>query len=157
VYAKRHQWWWCHQGWSCYHGIKWSKAVLLHHAGINGERRYCSYSFFTSELDGVRGQGHAPAALYSRERTPSTHCVGGSVCLGVGLDSEARGKTLCLCQVSNCVIQFSQTLYWLSYPNSHLIRVTKGMTNSTMVSKVNVVMVSRVMWWCHCSCAGGYE
>jgi hypothetical protein len=28
-----------------------------------GERRYSSYSFSTSAVDGVRGQRHAPAAL----------------------------------------------------------------------------------------------
>jgi hypothetical protein len=31
-----------------------------------GERRYSSYSFTTSALDGVSGQRHAPAALYPR-------------------------------------------------------------------------------------------
>jgi len=34
---------------------------------------------------GVRGQRHAPAALYPRER-PGTHCTGGWVCLRAGLD-----------------------------------------------------------------------
>jgi hypothetical protein len=36
------------------------------HAHLN--RKHCSYSFLTSVLDGVSGQRHAPAALYSRER-----------------------------------------------------------------------------------------
>jgi hypothetical protein len=31
-----------------------------------GERMYSSNSFSTSALDGVSGQGHAPAALYPR-------------------------------------------------------------------------------------------
>jgi hypothetical protein len=29
-----------------------------------GERRYSSYSYLSSALDGVSGQHHAPAALY---------------------------------------------------------------------------------------------
>jgi hypothetical protein len=33
-------------------------------AGDKEESRYSSYSFFTSALDGVSGQRHAPAALY---------------------------------------------------------------------------------------------
>jgi hypothetical protein len=45
---------------------------------------------------GVSGQRHAPAALYSRERTPDTHCTGGWVGLRAGLDTEARGKIRCL-------------------------------------------------------------
>jgi hypothetical protein len=34
------------------------------------ERRYSSYSFTTSALDGVSGQRHAPAALYPRGKDP---------------------------------------------------------------------------------------
>jgi hypothetical protein len=40
------------------------------HAGAWRERRYSSYSFLTSALDGVSGQRHAPAALFPGERTP---------------------------------------------------------------------------------------
>jgi hypothetical protein len=36
------------------------------HGGAWGERRYSSYSFTTSALDGVGGQRHASAALYPR-------------------------------------------------------------------------------------------
>jgi hypothetical protein len=36
-----------------------------------GERRYSSYSFLTSALDG--GQHHAPAALYPRGKDPGTN------------------------------------------------------------------------------------
>jgi hypothetical protein len=44
-----------------------SKAVPLHAMeALWGERRYSSYSFTTSALDGVSGQHHAPAALYPR-------------------------------------------------------------------------------------------
>jgi hypothetical protein len=57
------------------------KAVLVRHAGAKGERKYCSYSFFTSALDDVSGQRHAPASLYPRGRTPGTHWIGGWVSL----------------------------------------------------------------------------
>jgi hypothetical protein len=50
-------------------------------AGFNlGERRYSSYSFFTSALDGVRVQRHAPAALCPRgkdHRYPLYRRLGG--------------------------------------------------------------------------------
>jgi hypothetical protein len=64
------------------------------HAGAKGEKKHSSYSFFTSALDGVSGQRHAPAALYSWERTPGTHWIGGWVGLRAGLDTEARGNML---------------------------------------------------------------
>jgi hypothetical protein len=35
------------------------------------------------------------------ERTPGTHCAGGWVDPRAGLDTEARGKILCLCRGSN--------------------------------------------------------
>jgi hypothetical protein len=49
----------------------------------------------------VSGQSHAPAALCPGERTPVTHCTDGLVGLRAGLDTEARGKVLCLCQGPN--------------------------------------------------------
>jgi hypothetical protein len=62
------------------------------HAADKGERRYSSYSFVTSALDGVSGQRHALAALNPRERTPDNHCTGGWVSLRAALNTEARGK-----------------------------------------------------------------
>ena len=51
-----------------------------------GEQRYSSlYSFLTTAVKGVRGQPHALAALYLRER-PSTHCTGWWVSPKAGLD-----------------------------------------------------------------------
>jgi hypothetical protein len=57
------------------------------------------------------------------ERTSGTHWIGGVVGLSAGLDSEARGKILCLCRGSNrghpvC----SETLHWLSYPSSNSLQ-----------------------------------
>jgi hypothetical protein len=76
-------------------GEKKSKAVPLHAMeALGGERRYSSYSFTTSALDGVSGQLHAPAALYPRGKDPGTHCTGGWVGPRAGLDTEDRGKIL---------------------------------------------------------------
>jgi hypothetical protein len=63
---------------------------------------YSSYSFSTSALDGVSGQRHTPAALYPRGKgPPGTHCREGCVGPRAGLDTEARGKILCLYRRSN--------------------------------------------------------
>jgi hypothetical protein len=48
----------------------------------------------------------------SGERTPGTHCTGGWVGPRAGLDTEARGKILCLCRGWNPDRPVrSQTLY----------------------------------------------
>jgi hypothetical protein len=94
-------------------------------ARAKGERKYSFYSFLTSALVGVSGQRHAPAVLYPWERTPGTHWIGGCMGVRAGLDTEARGKILCLCRESNPGRPFySQTLYWLSYPSSLLHECT---------------------------------
>jgi hypothetical protein len=73
------------------------------------------------------GQRHALSALYSRELTPGTHWIRGWVGLRAGLDTEVRGKALCLCRGSNPGRPvFNEILYWLSYPNSY------GSSNSTV-------------------------
>jgi hypothetical protein len=53
------------------------------------------------------------------ERTPGTHCTGGWVGPRAGLDTEVRGKILCLYHGSNPdlpVVQPVSRHYWLSYP-----------------------------------------
>jgi len=45
----------------------------------------------TMALEGVRGQRHAPAALYPRER-PGTHCTGGWVGPRAGLDRCGKSR-----------------------------------------------------------------
>jgi hypothetical protein len=102
---------------------KQSKAVPLHATeALGGDKRYSSYSFLTSELDGVSGQRHATAELCPGERTPGTHCTGGWVGPRAGLDTEARGKMLLpvpgIEPRSPGRPVRSQTLYWLSYPGS---------------------------------------
>jgi hypothetical protein len=58
-----------------------------HHGGAGKDRRYRSYSFMTSAVDGVSGR-HALAALYPRERIPGTHWTGGWVGPRAGLDTR---------------------------------------------------------------------
>jgi hypothetical protein len=66
------------------------------------ERRYSSYSFSTSALDGMSGQRHAPAALLPPGKgPPGTHYTGGWVGPRAGLDTEARGKIRCPRRGSN--------------------------------------------------------
>jgi hypothetical protein len=50
---------------------------------------------------GVRGESNAPAAFYPRGKDPGTHWTGGWVGPMAGLETEARGKILCLCRGSN--------------------------------------------------------
>jgi hypothetical protein len=69
-----------------------SKALPLRHAGAKGERKYNSYSFLTSVLEGMSGQRHTTAPLYRWDTAPVTHWIGGWVGFRAGLDTEARGK-----------------------------------------------------------------
>jgi hypothetical protein len=45
----------------------------------------------TTALEGVRGQRHAPAAIYLRER-PGTHCTGGWMDPKAGLDRCGKSR-----------------------------------------------------------------
>jgi hypothetical protein len=85
-----------------------SKAARYRHADDKEERRF--NSLLTSALDGVSGQRHVSAALYSRERTRISHWIGGRVGLRAGLDTEARGKVLCFCAGSNPVCPVVQSV-----------------------------------------------
>jgi hypothetical protein len=58
------------------------------------ERRYSSYSFSTSALDGVNGKRHVPATIYTRGSTPGTHCAGGLMGPRAALETEDKGKIL---------------------------------------------------------------
>jgi hypothetical protein len=98
-------------------GKKRQSSPATRHGSAWGERRYSSYSFFTSALDWGEWSVSRP-----RERTPGTHCTGGWVGLRAGLDTEVTRNILCSCRVSNpdCPVVQSvvKTLYWLSYPGS---------------------------------------
>jgi hypothetical protein len=81
---------------------------------------------------GVRGQRHAPAALYPRERTTGTHCTGGWVGPRAGLDIEATGKIFSplpgIEPRPPGRPASSQTLYWLSYPGFESTHSNRKMT-----------------------------
>jgi hypothetical protein len=81
------------------------------------ERRYNSYSYLTSALDGCEWSTSRPGrALPPRKEPPVPIGQEGP---RAGLDAGARRKTLCLCQGSNPGRPVrTQTLYWLSYPGS---------------------------------------
>jgi hypothetical protein len=79
-----------------------SKAVPLHATkAFRGERRYSSYSFTTSALDGNKLSASRPDRALPRGRTHGTHCTGGWVGPRAGLDTEDRGKILWSCRGSN--------------------------------------------------------
>jgi hypothetical protein len=85
------------------------------HADAKGERRYSSFSFLTSALDG----GEWSASFHGR-----TLLSGEDPWYPLirGLDTEAREKILCLCRGLNHVRSVcSQTLYWLRYPSSEYL------------------------------------
>jgi hypothetical protein len=93
-----------------YLNVASNRAVLLCHVGAKGERRYSSYSFLTSALNGVSSQRHTQAGLYPRERTPDTRWIG----LRAGLDAGAIGEILSLGRRSKLGRPVcSQTLCWL--------------------------------------------
>jgi hypothetical protein len=99
-----------------------------------GERRYSSYSFSTSALDGGEWSASRPGrALAPRKGPPSTHCTGGWVGLRAGLDTEARRKILLplpgIKPRSPCRPARSQTLYWLSYPAHQVISLYRDIYN----------------------------
>jgi hypothetical protein len=72
------------------------KALLLHAMQVlRGERKYSSYTFFISALDG--SEWSESRSLYPWEKTWKTHWIGGLVGLCVGLDTGAREQILCLC------------------------------------------------------------
>jgi hypothetical protein len=66
------------------------------------ERTHSSYSFTTSALDGSELSASRPGrAFIPGERTPGIHCTGDWVGPRAGLDTEDRGKVLCLYHGSN--------------------------------------------------------
>jgi hypothetical protein len=60
---------------------------------------------------GGSGQRLAPAALYLRGKDLGSHWTEGWVVLRVGLDTEARGKILCLCPGSQTPVAWLPSLW----------------------------------------------
>jgi hypothetical protein len=124
-----------------------AKANQCHNTPMEaqGERRYCSYSFSTSVLDGVSGQRQAPAALYplgKDPRYPLYRWLGGP---RAGLDTEVKRKNpLPLSGIKprspGPSVRF-QTLYWLSYPAPEILYKTDA---SVIFVKKNTAVVNGV-------------
>jgi hypothetical protein len=96
-----------------YTNIMFQNNLLLHtYAGAKGYRMYSSHSFLASALDGGEVISFMPQLLFTpRERTHSTHWIGGWVGLRAGLGTETRGIILCLCQGSKpCCLQSNTIL-----------------------------------------------
>jgi alpha-glucosidase (family GH31 glycosyl hydrolase) len=73
-------------------GVDW---IRLAQDRDRWHRRYSSYSFSTSALDGGEWSASHPGRAFTPgERTPSTHWTGGWVSTRAGLDTEDRGKIL---------------------------------------------------------------
>jgi hypothetical protein len=92
------------------------KVMPLHAMRRLGERRYSSYSYLTSALDGGEWSasrlGHALPLGKGTPGTPGTLWIGGWVGPRADLDSGARRKILCPCWGSNPGRPVrSQTLY----------------------------------------------
>jgi hypothetical protein len=82
------------------------------HGGTWGERRYSSYSYLTSALDGGEWSASRPGRALTPGKGPLIPWVGPRF----GLDAEARRKILCLCRGSNPDRPArGQTLSCLSY------------------------------------------
>jgi hypothetical protein len=60
-----------------------------------GTEEYSSYLFLTSVQEGMIGQRHTPAALYSRGNNPGTYWTGGWVGPRACLDTEATEQMFC--------------------------------------------------------------
>jgi hypothetical protein len=66
--------------------VKCKFHLITGHKGTEGEHRYNYILSLTSELEGVNGHRHTPAALPPAKR-PSTHCTGGWMGLRASLDT----------------------------------------------------------------------
>jgi hypothetical protein len=74
---------------------KLKSCFTTRHGGAWGERRYSSYSFFTSALDGGEWSASRPGrALPPGERTSGAHWTGGWVGPSADVDTKNRRKIL---------------------------------------------------------------
>jgi hypothetical protein len=128
-----------------------AKVAPLHATeALLGERKYSSYSFSTSALDGGEWSALRPGrALAPGKETPVSivHCWVGP---RAGLDTEARGKILSplpgIEPQSSGHSARSQTLYWLSYP-AH--RIYYSITFYSCSPIINYeVLHRRACWKC---------
>jgi hypothetical protein len=102
--------------------VKYVKVKQSRNTPTEAKGEYSSYSFTTLAQDGVSGQGHAPAALYSREkdsRHPLDRRLGGHKSRSGHrgwrkTPLASAGDRISIARSSSP----SQTLHWLSYHGS---------------------------------------
>jgi hypothetical protein len=128
--------------------LKNAKAVpTKRRVGASEERRYSSYSFTTSALDGVSDQRYSPYRGLAPGKRHSVAIVGGWMGPRVGLDTEARGKILSplpgIEPQSAGRPAHSQTLYWLSYPADNV------MCNWIKIHVWNKICFPLSIWYVH--------
>jgi hypothetical protein len=94
-----------------------------------GERRYSSYSFLTSALDGGEWSVSRPGRALPRGKDPPVPIVQEAGWASAGLDTVVRGKILCLCQGSNrdrpvaqSVVRHCTDWAWEDNPSIFLLR-----------------------------------
>jgi hypothetical protein len=75
------------------------------HESNKGERRFISYSFLTSALDGSEWSASRSYRALSPGVDPGTHWIGGWVGLRAGLHTEATERILCLLRDQTPVVQ----------------------------------------------------
>jgi hypothetical protein len=82
-------------GWASELVCKQKSSPATRHEGAWGERRYRSYSFTTSAIDGGEWSASRPGRALPPGKGPrGTHWRGGWVAPRAGLDTEDRGKIL---------------------------------------------------------------
>jgi hypothetical protein len=78
------------------------KAIPLHATkALGGERRYISYSFSTSALDGGEWSASRPGRALAPAKGPPVPRREAGWAQEPVLDTEVRGKIICLCRGSN--------------------------------------------------------
>jgi hypothetical protein len=93
------------------------------HGGTWGERRYSSYLFLTSALDSGEWSASCPGWASASEKGPPVPIVQEAGWAPVSMDTEATGKSFCLCQESNqnrpvvqpVAIHYTDWAAWLTF------------------------------------------
>jgi hypothetical protein len=75
--------------------------------------------FFTSALDEVSGQSHAPASLHPRERASGSHWIRSWVGPRAGLDAMEKGKSCSAGNQTRVVQPVARAIP--SYPQSSVV------------------------------------
>jgi hypothetical protein len=117
------------------HYKKKQSCPATRHGGRKGERRYSSYSYLISALDGGEWSASRPGRALPREKDPGTHCTGGWVDPRDGLDPGDRRKILCPVGDRTAVVQpvvRHYTAWAIAVPQmSHYKNINSVGTNTT--------------------------